>query len=76
MRFTVRGATKEESSYRGQSANWPSRMNPCASSAPEQALRSQVVVMHQLVAVAAVAGFAAVSFARRLIFTGDAQLRT
>ncbi|MDB4938738.1 MAG: YbbM seven transrane helix protein [Labilithrix sp.] len=43
---------------------------------PEQAVRYQVVVMYQLVVVAAVAGVAAASFARRLIFTGDAQLRT
>lgn len=43
--------------------------------APEQAVRYQIVVMYQLVAVAAVAGFAAATFARRLLFTEDAQLR-
>jgi putative ABC transport system permease protein len=42
---------------------------------PEQAVRYQIVVMYQLVAVAAVAGFAAATFARRLAFTRDAQLR-
>lgn len=44
--------------------------------APEQAVRYQIVIMYQLVAVAAVAGFAAASFARTLIFTEDAQLRS
>ena len=43
---------------------------------PEQAVRYQVVVMYQLVVVAAVAGFAAAWFARRLIFNDDAQLRS
>jgi putative ABC transport system permease protein len=47
-----------------------------SGTAPEQAVRYQVVVMYQLVAVAAVAGVAAASFARRLIFTKDAQLRS
>ena len=47
-----------------------------AGTAPEQAVRYQVVIMYQLVAVAAVAGVAAASFARRLLFTADAQLRS
>lgn len=42
--------------------------------APEQAVRYQIVIMYQLVAVAAVAGFAAATFARGLIFTADAQI--
>jgi putative ABC transport system permease protein len=46
-----------------------------SGTAPEQAVRYQLVVMYQLVAVAAVAGVVASSFARRLIFTPDAQLR-
>jgi putative ABC transport system permease protein len=46
-----------------------------SGTAPEQAVRYQVVVMYQLVSVAAVAGVLASSFARRLIFTRDAQLR-
>ena len=46
-----------------------------SGTAPEQAVRYQVVIMYQLVVVAAVAGIAAASFARRLIFTTDAQLR-
>jgi putative ABC transport system permease protein len=46
-----------------------------SGTAPEQAVRYQLVVMYQLVAVAAVAGVLASSFARRLIFTRDAQLR-
>jgi putative ABC transport system permease protein len=46
-----------------------------SGTAPEQAVRYQLVVMYQLVAVAAVAGVLAASFARRLIFTRDAQLR-
>lgn len=46
-----------------------------SGAAPEQAVRYQIVVMYQLVAVAAVAGFAASWFARRLIFTADAQVR-
>jgi putative ABC transport system permease protein len=46
-----------------------------SGTAPEQAVRYQVVIMYQLVAVAAVAGVAASSFARRLVFTADAQLR-
>jgi putative ABC transport system permease protein len=43
--------------------------------APEQAVRYQIVIMYQLVAVAAVGGFAAARFARGLLFTEDAQLR-
>ncbi len=43
--------------------------------APEQAVRYQLVIMYQLVAVAAVAGFAAARFARGLIFTESAELR-
>jgi putative ABC transport system permease protein len=43
--------------------------------APEQAVRYQVVIMYQLVAVAAVSGVVAARFARRLIFTARAQLR-
>lgn len=42
---------------------------------PEQAVRYQLVIMYQLVAVASVSGFAAAAFARRLLFTADAQLR-
>lgn len=47
-----------------------------SGAAPEQAVRYQIVVMYQLVAVAAVAGFAASWFARRLVFTRDAQVRS
>jgi putative ABC transport system permease protein len=43
---------------------------------PEQAVRYQIVVMYQLVAVAAVAGFCAATFSRRLLFTPGAQLRS
>lgn len=46
-----------------------------SGTAPEQAVRYQLVIMYQLVAVAAVAGAAAAAFARRLLFTADAQLR-
>jgi putative ABC transport system permease protein len=42
---------------------------------PAQAVRYQIVVMYQLVAVAAVSGAAAAAFARRLLFTPRAQLR-
>lgn len=42
---------------------------------PEQAVRYQIVIMYQLVAVAAVAGFAAARFARGLVFTENARLR-
>jgi putative ABC transport system permease protein len=41
---------------------------------PEQAIRYQIVILYQLVAVAAVAGLVAVTFARRLLFTARAQL--
>ena len=41
---------------------------------PEQAVRYQIVILYQLVAVAAVAGFLAAAFARRLLFTARAQL--
>jgi putative ABC transport system permease protein len=46
-----------------------------SGTAPEQAVRYQVVIMYQLVAVAAVSGVAAAAFARRLLFTPEAQLR-
>lgn len=46
-----------------------------SGTAPEQAVRYQVVVMYQLVAVAAVSGIAAAAFARRLIFNDAEQLR-
>ena len=42
--------------------------------APEQAVRYQIVIMYQLVAVAAVSGTLAATFARRLLFTPRAQL--
>lgn len=42
--------------------------------APEQAVRYQIVIMYQLVAVAAVSGTLAATFARRLLFTRRAQL--
>jgi putative ABC transport system permease protein len=45
-----------------------------SGTAPEQAVRYQIVVMYQLVAVASVAGVVAVSFARRMLFTPRAQL--
>jgi putative ABC transport system permease protein len=41
---------------------------------PEQAVRYQIVILYQLVAVAAVAGLVAVAFARRALFTSRAQL--
>jgi putative ABC transport system permease protein len=41
---------------------------------PEQAVRYQIVILYQLVAVAAVAGVVAAAFARRLLFTARAQL--
>jgi putative ABC transport system permease protein len=47
-----------------------------SGTAPEQAVRYQLVIMYQLVAVAAVAGVAATRFSRRLIFTDRAQLRS
>jgi putative ABC transport system permease protein len=43
---------------------------------PEQAVRYQLVVMYQLVAVAAVSGALAAWFARRLLFTPREQLRS
>ncbi len=46
-----------------------------SGTSPAQAVRYQIVIMYQLVAVTAVAGFAAASFATRLLFTPDAQLR-
>ncbi len=42
---------------------------------PEQAVRYQIVIMYQLVAVAAVSGTLAATFARRLLFTPGAALR-
>lgn len=45
-----------------------------SGTAPEQAVRYQIVIMYQLVAVAAVAGVVAVAFARRMLFTPRAQL--
>lgn len=45
-----------------------------SGTAPEQAVRYQIVILYQLVAVAAVAGVIAVGFARRLLFTARAQL--
>ncbi len=44
--------------------------------APEQAVRYQIVIMYQLVAVAAVSGALAATFSRRLLFTESAQLRS
>jgi putative ABC transport system permease protein len=44
--------------------------------APEQAVRYQIVVMYQLVVVAAVSGSLAAAFTRRLLFTSRAQLVT
>ena len=41
---------------------------------PEQAVRYQLVIMYQLVAVAAVSGYLATLFARRLLFTRREQL--
>lgn len=46
-----------------------------SGAAPEQAVRYQLVIMYQLVAVAAVSGALAARFARGLLFTRDAQLR-
>lgn len=42
---------------------------------PEQAVRYQIVIMYQLVAVAAVSGGLAAVFARRLLFTSREQLK-
>ncbi|MDC0744199.1 ABC transporter permease [Polyangium mundeleinium] len=46
-----------------------------SGTAPEQAVRYQIVILYQLVAVAAVSGVLAGEFARRLLFTPRAQLR-
>ncbi len=46
-----------------------------SGAAPEQAVRYQIVVMYQLVAVAAVAGALSAMFATRLLFTSRSQLR-
>lgn len=46
-----------------------------SGTAPEQAVRYQIVILYQLVAVAAVSGLLAGGFARRLLFTPRAQLR-
>jgi putative ABC transport system permease protein len=45
-----------------------------SGTAPAQAVRYQIVILYQLVAVAAVSGLAAAAFARRLLFTPRAQL--
>lgn len=45
-----------------------------SGAAPEQAVRYQLVIMYQLVAVAAVAGVCASVFARRLVFTPDERV--
>lgn len=42
---------------------------------PEEAVRYQLVVMYQLVAVGAVSGWAGTLFARRLLFTRKGELR-
>jgi putative ABC transport system permease protein len=47
-----------------------------SGTSPGQAVRYQLVIMYQLVAVAAVAGALAARFARRLSFTPREQLRT
>jgi putative ABC transport system permease protein len=47
-----------------------------SGTAPDQAVRYQLVIMYQLVAVAAVAGALAARFARSLSFTDREQLRT
>ena len=46
-----------------------------SGTAPEQAVRYQIVILYQLVSVAAVSGLLAVGSARRLLFTPRAQLR-
>ncbi|AKU96146.1 YbbM seven transmembrane helix protein [Labilithrix luteola] len=46
-----------------------------SGTAPEQAVRYQVVIMYQLVAVAAMSGLCATAFARKLVFTDDGRLR-
>jgi putative ABC transport system permease protein len=45
-----------------------------SGTAPVQAVRYQIVILYQLVAVAAVSGLLAATFARRLLFTGREQL--
>lgn len=45
-----------------------------SGTAPDQAVRYQIVIMYQLVAVAAVAGLLAATFARRMLFTKREQL--
>lgn len=45
-----------------------------SGTAPEQAVRYQLVILYQLVAVAAVSGLCAAYFARRLLFSARAQL--
>jgi putative ABC transport system permease protein len=47
-----------------------------SGTAPDQAVRYQLVIMYQLVAVASVAGALAARFARRLSFSDREQLRT
>jgi putative ABC transport system permease protein len=42
---------------------------------PQQAVRYQLVIMYQLVAVAAVSGGLAALFARRMLFTDREQLK-
>jgi putative ABC transport system permease protein len=46
-----------------------------SGTSPSQAVRYQIVIMYQIVAVAAVAGALATLFARRLMFTSRDQLR-
>lgn len=45
-----------------------------SGTAPDQAVRYQLVILYQLVAVAAVSGLVAVELARRLLFNARAQL--
>jgi putative ABC transport system permease protein len=45
-----------------------------SGTAPEQAVRYQIVIMYQMVAVTAVAAVLAATFGRRLLFTKRAQL--
>ena len=47
-----------------------------SGTAPEHAVRYQLVIMYQLVIVAAVSGSTAVVLARRALFTAGEQLRT
>lgn len=46
-----------------------------SGASPDQAVRYQIVVMYQLVVVAAVAGVVSAFFVRTMLFTPDAQLR-